>query len=304
MSELIKAITLKGKEYDLMKDEGRKFLLPKAGGKEIDTFQAHFPISTFGAPPKQWVPVFENVGGQNITTGFKNEKYGEIGIIKWAESVIIDGELCPVLESYEGVLVKDGPVDKTTGHVEKPNALCVIVIKRNGKFFFVAHKEKRGIIKHPVTGKWGQLGEPVVAFNFAGGWAKPDQSSLQSALDELEQEEGLRINSTQNVQHAGCICPNRASYESVVNVYWAVVEAMPEAVKDRMSDGSHDEIVSSVELISFSEFDPEPDGLIQAAAHMIIKKLGCISDVPIDVLKAQVREEVLREWLEKKISGK
>lgn len=216
---------------------------------------------------------------------FKNGRFDKLSNAKFGSKqhcVVCDvvdlpnGDVEVVKPLYDFILEEDGPIDPETG-LAKPGALMALVVRRHDGYYILVQSQQRDIIRNHHTNKWGFWNNPVVIeHTIPGGFAKSDdEDSLQTALEELSEETGVRLdpNKVSKVKFAGTFSSNRAFIATCTDIYYVLVE---EADVEGEAEEDELEPIGDKKLVRIDLLDPAEDGVVCAAAWKIASDLGCI----------------------------
>jgi len=203
-----------------------------------------------------WTPMFDE-GGNPI--GFMNPTFGLI-----RHSAIVNAEGGYL---YDSLLHEDGPLDQATMQAT-PNAVIVPIEERADGYYVHCHREFRPVIRDHVTGVWG-----VEVLSIAGGFTKKGAKTSETALAELFEEEGIKVEEA-SMKRIGYASPNRAFVATCVEIWLARFKVASVATPDK-EESIHGNEVVRIDLFPFGQ-----DMIVNNAVATAAKHLGCIVAKP------------------------
>jgi hypothetical protein len=227
------------------------------------------PIETVAIPEGKkpgWSPMFDESGRP---IGFQNPNFGLI-----RRSAIVNAEGAYL---YDALLWEDGPIDPATMQAT-PSAVIVPIEERSDGFYVHCHREFRPVIRDHVAGEWG-----VEVLSIAGGFTKKGAKPSETALAELFEEEGLKVEET-TMQRIGYASPNRAFVATCLEVWLAKFKVTGTATPDK-NESIHGNEVVRIDLFPFG-----PDMIVNHAVALAAKHLGCIVAKPKGGLLADLKK--------------
>lgn len=202
-----------------------------------------------------WKVIVEN----GIVVAFENAQYG-----RFERVAFVDADSGDFL--YDGIRKFDGPRQED-GHAT-PGAIMVVVEECSDGYYLHCQEESRPIIFDHINGVQG-----VVVVGFAGGFSKKGEKPSETALKELLEEQGVKVEKA-SVEMIGYASDNRATTETCIEVYLGKF-----SIKVDAKPGEHEEILKT-NTIRVDQFDLGHDGIVNSAYAMAVHYLGCISPIP------------------------